>query len=95
MNHRFLKDTYQDRFAGANGSNNQRQSTSDVFVAQPYRNQSSGTGDKTSDSTHEFIFRESQNVSHADAILDMAMIENQETPMLISSSRDNTVKLWM
>lgn len=43
----------------------------------------------------EYMFRDSQIVSHADSILDMGMLElyNQE-PILVTCGRDSQIKLW-
>ena len=42
--------------------------------------------------------RNSEIVSHADSILDLALVDfrqdNQSAPLLISCSRDSTVKVW-
>ena len=42
--------------------------------------------------------RNSEIVSHSDTILDMAMIEfksqDSRIPLLVSCSRDSTVKVW-
>ena len=43
----------------------------------------------------DYHYRDSQNVSHSDTILELGMLElsNQE-PILISCGRDGLVKLW-
>ncbi len=43
----------------------------------------------------EYFYRESENVSHSDCILDMGIVEvgNQE-PILITCGRDSKIKLW-
>lgn len=105
----------------------------DPYVSQPYRSQSSSGDpkDQGGDDGQEYLFRESHNVSHSDTILDMAILEVDQSigasaassalaaqagqggghsgvaqsqldlsgmssalPLLITCSRDCTIKLW-
>lgn len=45
---------------------------------------------------NDLVYRDSHNVAHSDAITDLAILEmkNESQPLLISTSRDGTVKVW-
>lgn len=59
--------------------------------------QSLGTG-TDSDMVTEKSMRNSEIVSHSDTILDLAMVDfksqDSTIPLLVSCSRDSTVKVW-
>ena len=56
------------------------------------------SGANQADFVTERSMRNSELVSHSDTILDMAMIEYKSgdttIPLLVSCSRDSTVKVW-
>ena len=109
-------NSYNDRFGqGANGQGKSSSKEAQVFSGQSFRSEAS-----TDDTSKEYLFRESQNVSHSDTILDMAVLQvgqrdsrqsmvasyaggssgfesvgtNEPQPLLITCSRDCTIKLW-
>ena len=45
---------------------------------------------------NDLVYRDSHNVAHSDAITDLAILEmkKESQPLLISASRDGTVKVW-
>ena len=54
---------------------------------------------QSAEQTSDKMVRNSEIVSHADTILDLATVEfsesgSQTVPLLISCSRDTTVKVW-
>ena len=50
--------------------------------------------DKYNESIRDYVYQESTNVSHSDAILDIEILEFNNTPLIITCGRDCTVKLW-
>ena len=43
----------------------------------------------------DYMYRDSQNISHSDCILDLGIIElSSQEPILVSCGRDGLVKLW-
>ena len=78
------KDSYHDRWSttgssasgGKQGGAKTGKRDSGPFAGQANRNQGGGGGkDQASALGHDYLFRESQNVSHSDTILDMAILE--------------------
>lgn len=111
------KDSYNDRWgpgASASGGKQGGQKGGKRDLGGQARNQGAGGGAKGHGSAlgQDYLFIESRNVSHSDTILDMAMLELDQSgqgdalgianesgrpaalPLLITSSRDGTVKLW-
>ena len=94
---------HSDNNSDMYGSNQNKRGSSvkgqrDQYISSPY-NRQNGNSEFSKD-FHDYLFRESQNVSHSDTILDMGMVEvdtkkdSARTPVLITTSRDGTVKMW-
>lgn len=100
-------NTYNDFRSQDGGKQGGKRGDIDNYISQPYRN---AGGIENSEDSNDYLFRESKNISHSDTILDMAIIEvNQNSgrynqsdvfnnvqpnPMLVTCSRDCTIKLW-
>ena len=58
--------------------------------------------DELAEPSRDYLYRDSQHVSHSDAILDMAVVEASgddasergAVPLLITCGRDGKVKVW-
>ena len=129
MTNRIQKDVLKDRWTtqqsqkGKQGSKSSKKDSfrsENAFMNQPYAaGQNNGYDQSVDPQVEAQLFRESQTVSHSDAILDMAMIEldnnnyysgnsvtmsqsgasnpfdtEAKVPLLATSSRDGTIKLW-
>lgn len=118
--------------AGKQGGPKGGKKDGDPYVSQPYRSRgaSGDQKDQGGDDGQDYLFRESHSVSHSDTILDMAILEVDQSPggsssssslsaqaasqgsisalgqslldtgpsaslpLLITCSRDCTIKLW-
>lgn len=82
-----VNSSLNDKYASSSSSSKQGGSKSskkdhlgDPYHTQPYRGSAGGSsadarGENGGDGGRDYLYRESRNVSHSDAILDMALIE--------------------
>ena len=53
------------------------------------------SGSKAGGGVVDYMYRDSQNISHFDSILELGVLElSSQEPILISCGRDGLVKLW-
>ena len=90
MNQRNQQDTGYDRWTSQQKSSSKKDKN--PAVANPYRNQ----GQMEQEEDKDLVYRDSHNVAHSDTITDLAILEMKAEgqPLLISTSRDGTVKVW-